>query len=81
MEKPQFEPGMEISFEGRRGRIRRVADSALVARFEGETFDRWLFRDNIERLWEQGQVRLGPKPSFPRSLLWRLGLGPLSLSA
>jgi hypothetical protein len=74
MEKPRFEPGMEISFEGRRGRIRRVADSALVVRFEGETFDRWLFLENIERLWEQGQVRLGPKPSLPRRWLWQMGI-------
>jgi hypothetical protein len=45
-----------------------------VVRFEGETFDRWLFTENIERLWEQGQVRLGPKPSLPRRLLWQMGI-------
>ena len=74
MEKPTFEPGMEISFDDRKGRIRRLADSALVVRFEGETFDRWLFTENIERLWELGQVRLGPKPSLPRRLLWQMGI-------
>ena len=73
MEKPRFESGMEISFEGKTGRIRRVADSALVVRFAGEDFDRWLFLENIERLWEQGQVRLGPKPPLARRILWQMG--------
>ena len=72
-DKPRFEPSMEILLDGRRGRIKRVADQALVVRFDGETFDRWIFRDNVELLWRQGKVRLGAKLGLLKCLLWRLG--------
>ncbi|MFO0981923.1 MAG: hypothetical protein U1E76_09310 [Planctomycetota bacterium] len=74
MNSPVFASSMEILLDGRRGRIRRVADQALVVRFDGDRFDRWVFRDTVEMLWNQGEVRLGPRLPFGKRLLWRVGL-------
>lgn len=65
---------MEILVDGRPGRVRRVADHAIVVRFQDEQFDRWLFLDTLDLLWNQGKVRFGKKLPIPKRWLWSLGL-------